>query len=109
MNINDFMKDFTTDFLKAMPENKKRALHNACDRNDVLTSYFGLSNQTIHVYKEGWYVELYGTRCAFKAWAYDNDGDFVFSRKPKENKLHKLYSLSFYGLYKIEMYDIFHN
>lgn len=97
-----FQHEFAMDILKAMPENKKEILRHALERNAILTSEYGLySMQMITCYKEGWYIELYGTRCAFKVWAYDNDGEFVFARKPKEEKLSKLYAHCFFGLYEL--------
>lgn len=107
MNTKEFMHDFTMYMLSEMPESKKETLRKACERNDYLTSFYGLSsNQVIHVYKEGWYLQLDGTRCSFKVWAYDNDGEFVFARKPKESKLHKLYSVGFRGLYTLDVADV---
>lgn len=103
----NFQHDFAMDILKAMPENKKESLRHALDRNCILTSYYGLSSsQTITVYKEGWYLELHGCRCCFKVWAGDNDGEFSFTRKPPEKKLHKIYSHDFYGLYKLIAEDV---
>lgn len=103
----NFQHDFAMDILKAMPENKKETLKHALDRNCILTTTYGLySSQTITVYKEGWYIELDGCRCNFKVWAGDNDGEFVFTRKPNEKNLHPLYSHSFYGLYKLSAEDV---
>lgn len=85
------MEDFAVDMMKAMPPDKKAVLKKALLRNFALTSAFILENGIMHVYKEGWYLELCGTRSGFKAWAYDNDGEFVFGRKPFDKKLHKLH------------------
>lgn len=80
----EFFKEFTMDMLRAMPEEKKNVLRNACRRSAYLTSYYGLSIQTVETYKEGWYIKFEGCRSGFSAWIGDNDGEFVFGkRKPK--------------------------
>lgn len=90
-----FLNDFTKDLLREMPEDKKQVLRNACYRNLILTSYYGLDNQSVRVYKEGWYIEMEGCRCRFAMWVGDNDGDFTYgNRKPREDKLSYLYSFS---------------
>lgn len=91
--INDRI---AADMLNEMPEAKKQQLRKALERNSILTSAYMLSFGTIHIYKEGWYLELEGTRCRFAVWAYDNDGEFKFGRKPNESKLNKLYKESLY-------------
>ena len=82
--------------LQEMPLQKKQSLKNALDRNEILTSARVLSIGEITVYKQGWYLQLYGTRCQFSVYAEDNDGTLIFKRKPKENNLHKLYDQSLY-------------
>ena len=85
-------KEMVRDILTAMPREKKIQLHNACYRNYLLTSTYGLEFTTITIYNEGWYVEMEGTRCGFRIWVGDNDGEFVFGkRKPKESTLHKIW------------------
>ena len=78
--------------LSDMPAEKKAIFDKACTRNMILTSTYGLGDAIITVYKEGWYLQMTGTRCSFSIWAYDNDGELIFARKPKADKLHKLYS-----------------
>lgn len=82
--------------LQGMPSEKKHSLENALNRNLALTSARVLSIGEITVYKEGWYLQLYGTRCQFSVYAEDNDGTLLFKRKPKENNLHKLYDQTLY-------------
>lgn len=78
--------------LKDMPEPKKEVLRKALTRNSLLTSCRTLEHCYFTVYKEGFLIELCGTRCGFAVYANDNDGNFAFMRKPNKNKLHKLYS-----------------
>ena len=85
------LKNTVTWILDEMPENKKRVLLNALERNFELTSSWILEHGTLICYKEGWYITLQGTRCTFSVWADDNDGELIFHRKPNENKLHKLW------------------
>lgn len=77
--------------LKEMPEQKKNVLRNALIRNSILTSARTLENCTLTIYKEGYLIELEGTRCSFSVYAKDDDGELVFMRKPNKSKLHKLY------------------
>jgi len=77
--------------LDSMPDEKKKVLANACARNLHFTSAFVLEFGKITTYKEGWYVELTGTRSGFKVWAGDNDGVLVFGRKPVASKLHEIW------------------
>lgn len=78
--------------LKEMPEAKKQSLRNASRRNGLLTSEYSLEHIYLRIYKEGWYLTMEGCRCQFAVWAFDNDGEFVFGRKPSESKLHHLWS-----------------
>ena len=78
--------------LDEMPECKAEVLCKALDRNLILTSCSVLSSGYLYTYKEGWLLKLEGTRCSFSVFAYDNDGELLFSRKPKESSLHLLYS-----------------
>ena len=48
----------------------------------------------MHIYKEGFCLELFGTRCRFAVWADDDDSEFIFKRKPKESTLNKIYEQS---------------
>lgn len=84
-------REMITDILKAMPTEKKQQLHQACYRNYLLTSTYGLEFTDITIYNEGWYIVMKGTRVEFRVWAGDKDGEFVFGRKPKESKLHKIW------------------
>ena len=85
-----FNKTFTMDMLRAMPEEKNKVLINALTRNDILTSFWGLGNQVVEVYKEGWYINMEGCRCSFAMWVEDNDGEFVFGKRKPKN-IHLLY------------------
>lgn len=85
-------EEIIKDILSQMPDNKKLQLENALNRNYLLTSSWLLEDVDLTVYKEGWLVELIGTRCVFRIWASDNDGEFELTRKPNESKLHKLYT-----------------
>lgn len=87
-------REIVKEILEKMPQNKKETLGKTLDRNLILTSarVLGLCEMTI--YKEGWLVELTGTRCKFTVFAKDNDGEFEFIRKPNKDKLHKLYNES---------------
>lgn len=89
--MTDINKEIVIDIINALPEDKVIKLMNACYINYLLTSTYELSNVEITVYKEGWYVELIGTICKFSVFAKDNDGEIEITRKPNENKLHKLY------------------
>ena len=81
------------DMINNLPEGRKTTLSKALDRNEILTTVRTLSNQTLVVYKEGWYLKLEGTRSKFSVWAWDNDGEFVVDRKPNENKLSPLFEI----------------
>lgn len=84
-------KEIAIDMLKKMPEKRKNTFRKALDRNMYLTSAWVLTLGRMTIYKEGYYLQLYGTRSSFSVWAYDNDGRFIFSRKPLDKKLRKLY------------------
>jgi hypothetical protein len=88
-NIN---LEIAKDILNEMPQHKKEVLKKALDRNEILTSSRVLEHGVITIYKEGWLLKLEGTRCSFSVFAKDNDGNFEFIRKPRESKLHKLYT-----------------
>ena len=81
------------DMINNLSEERKITLSKALDRNEILTTVRTLSNQTLVVYKEGWYLKLEGTRSKFFVWAWDNDGEFVVDRKPNENKLSPLFKI----------------
>lgn len=85
-----------TTMLKEMPDRKKLQLSKALDRNMYFTSARVLSIGTFHVYKEGFYLELEGTRCGFSVFSYDNDGELTFIGKPADDKLNKLYKETLY-------------
>lgn len=84
-------RELVMDIIKGLPDTRKRVLGDALYRNFILTSAWVLSGCTLSVYKEGFYVELGGTRSAFRVWVSDNDGELVYGRKPAEKTLHKLY------------------
>ena len=84
--------ELVKEMLATMPEQKKKVLDSACTRNFYLTSYYGLEFLTFTVYIEGFLIEMEGTRAKFSVWAKDNDGELVFTRKPAESRLRKLYS-----------------
>ena len=85
-------QELVKQMLHDMPESKKATLRKALERNLILTSSYVLSGCTLTIYKEGFLVQLDGTRCSFSVYAKDDDGDLVFMRKPNESTLHKLYS-----------------
>lgn len=90
--MKNYNRSIVNDILHEMPASKKDVLKKALTRNFILTSSYVLSSCTLTVYKEGWLVKLDGTRCSFSVFAKDNDGEFEITRKPNEDKLHKLYS-----------------
>lgn len=101
-----FNEEFVVLVLSSMPEDKKRILRNALERNEVLTSARTLETGVVTVYREGWYIELDGTRCGFKVFILDNDiyddvGDTPFKviRKPRAEKLHPI------GKYSVHMFE----
>lgn len=85
------------EILQQMPEKKKYALSNTITRNYMLTTDSYISNVRIEVYKQGWYLVITGTRCKFAVWAGDNDGEYIFTRKPRADKLNRLYTEYLYG------------
>jgi len=84
-------REIIKDVLMNMPEEKKAQLDKACEINHHLTSTWELEDVTMTAYNEGFYIEFKGTRCGFKVWVYDNDGELVVGRKPVERKLNKLW------------------
>lgn len=84
-------REIAAEILHMLPESKKNALANACRRNAMFTSSYGLENMTMTVYIEGFKLTLDGCRSSFSVYAKDNDGEFEITRKPAESKLHKLY------------------
>lgn len=84
-------REIVAEILKNMPESKKEVLKNALTRNLILTSSYTLSSCTLVVYKEGFLVKLAGTRVNFSVYAKDDDGELIYTRKPNEDKLNKLY------------------
>ncbi len=91
--------EFTVYMFQNMPEEKKRSFCNASYRNTYLTSEYTLRDARLTVYKEGWYIEMEGCRSRFAAWAWDNDGELVWGRKPREDKLHYLWGSEFDNCY----------
>lgn len=100
--------EIAMDILKNLSEEKKKVLENALTRNLILTSSFCMSFGEMTIYKEGFLLVLKGTRCSFSVYVKDNDGILQETRKPIENKLHKLYteSLCFGDLGESGWYDI---
>ena len=89
--MREYNKDIVKEMLSKMPEKKKEVLGKALDRNMLLTSTRAMSWVYLTVYREGWLLELEGTRCEFSVYAKDNDGEFVFTRKPNESNIHMIY------------------
>ena len=89
--MTEINKEIAREMLLTMPAEKKTALANACRRNALLTSYYGLDHMVLTVYVEGWLLKLDGCRSSFSVYAKDNDGVLEFTRKPAESKLNKLY------------------
>lgn len=83
--------DLAKDMLANMPAEMRRRLSKTIYRNYCFTSCAHLSWPTMKVYKEGWYIEADGCQCHFAMWVGDNDGEYVYGRKPSEKKLHFLY------------------
>ena len=86
--------EIAINILDQMPEEKKLKLRKILERNCFLTSAYVLEDGTITIYKEGFHLELSGCRSCFSIFAYDNDEEFVFTRKPRKEKLNKIYSKS---------------
>ena len=84
-------RDIMQEMIHTMPEPKKMVLSKALDRNEILTSARVLSSVTMKVYREGWYLQMDGTRCSVGVWCFDRDGELVHGRKPREASLHLLY------------------
>lgn len=88
-------QEIALDIIKSLTGKKLERLIATLDRNCALTSTWDLSHGEITIYKQGWYLELTGTRCRFSVFAFDNDGEIeIADRKPHENKLNRLYSES---------------
>lgn len=85
-------KEIAKEIIKKVIEDNKRktTLKNALDRNFILTSTYNLEDLTLEIYKQGFYLILKGTRCYYKVFAKDNDGELELVRKPK--KLDFIYS-----------------
>ena len=89
--MESYNREIAAEILRKLPESKMTALRNACIRNEMMTSSYGLENATMTVYIEGFKLHLDGCRASFSVYAKDNDGEFEITRKPAENKLRKLY------------------
>ena len=83
--------EIAMDMLEAMPEEKKKVLRKALERNWILVGSYMMDSGNIVIYKEGFYLKLEGSRCSFNVFAFDRDGKFEFARKPHESKLNKIY------------------
>lgn len=90
----------------AMPEQKKEVFRNACYRNLLMTSTYMLGFSSLNVYKEGYYLTMEGTRSSFSVFMEDNDGELVLKRKPKDEKLHYLWGMSWMNEMPIDQYTI---
>lgn len=88
---NKINYEIAIEMLTNMPETKKQALRKALERNLYLTSSYLMESGTMTIYKEGFLLKLFGTRCSFSVFCFDNGGKLVFSRKPNEKRLNKLY------------------
>lgn len=84
-------KEIAQEIMNMLSEQKIKVLDNACTRNLMLTSSYGLEDMTMTIYLEGWKIQLDGCRSSFSVFAKDNDGELEITRKPAESKLHKLY------------------
>ena len=89
--MRSYNREIAAEILQKLPESKMTALRNACTRNAIFTSSYGLENATMTVYIEGVRIQLTGCQSSFSVYDKDNDGEFEIMRKPNENKLHKLY------------------
>lgn len=89
--MRSYNREIAAEIMNKLPEAKMNALRNACIRNSMLTSFYGLENMTMTVYIEGFKLQLDGCRSSFSVYAKDNDGEFEITRKPAESKLHRLY------------------
>ena len=94
-NLEREARSFTAYLFEHMPKDKQMSFARASYRNCYLTSEYTLRNAHLTVYKEGWYIEFEGCRSRFAAFAADNDGEFVWKKKPVDSKLHKLWGRSF--------------
>lgn len=89
--MNSYNREIAQEIMNMLPVEKKRVLDNACTRNMLMTSSYGLENMTITIYIEGFKLQLDGCRSSFSVFARDNDGELEITRKPAESRLHKLY------------------
>ena len=82
-NVN---KEIAKEIIKKVMEDNKRktTLENTLNRNFILTSSYNLEELTLEIYKQGFYLILKGTRCCYKVFAKDNDGNLELIRKPKK-------------------------
>ena len=85
------VRDVIKMMFDAMPAEKRAVYDKAINRQVYLTSYGQMSRWCVSVYMEGFYIEGEGCRCRFAAWAFDRDGELVFGRKPKEDKLNLIW------------------
>lgn len=81
--LNKDAKELALRIIEELPTDKKEVLSKALDRNAMLTSSYNLEHGNLEVYKQGWYLKLEGTRVNFNVWVTDNDGEFVYERKPR--------------------------
>lgn len=85
-------KEIALEMLSNIPKSKKITLKKAVMRNWNFTSTYALPYGTMTVYKEGFYLQLEGTKCQFSVYAADDDGTLVvLKKKPAEKFLSRLY------------------
>ena len=92
--------------LEGIRNEKKIGLVRACERNEILTSYYGLEEAVLTIYREGFYLEPIGCRSSLLFGAGDDDGELVEGRKPAERKLMKLYRDTGKTEEFIDLYDL---
>lgn len=95
--------ELAKEMLDNMPTEMRRRLSKTLYRNSCFTSSMHLPRPSMRVYKEGWYIEAEGCQCHFAMWVGDNDGEYVYGRKPAEKKLHFLYECRLRDEHGIEL------
>lgn len=94
---------FVVEIIEMVKADEKRnaVLEKALMRNFYLTSSYDLPHGKFTIYKEGWYLELSGTRCGYSVFVKDNDGEMELTRKPNADKLHKLYEVEYNDMWRV--------
>ena len=67
--------------IQKLNDAQKIKLHNACERNCILTSEYGLENCDVYIFNEGYYICFSGCRCGYKI--FYNTKTNAFMQKPK--------------------------